>query len=673
MRTVLFLFVSLFISSMYAQIDNFNEILTNQNEPGNLQLVDNFLYVLDDESVNLRRFNLNEFPLTEEVVYTLPTPSDPNIDNVLNDFLVVGNTIYLTDEEFDVSQDMGLGSTIFSLEINDNTSTITEIIDTGAGAFISSLEIIDNMIYFTADRDIDDSYYLFSKDLSNLSATEVMVASTNGEEINDMATDGSLLYLANRDTGEVHYYDPTSPSSTLNNLSFNESINFIHSLEVQNNRIYIASGNSIESGEISTNSTIDLFTNLENNFYEDQNNGQTFSSNFKGVTVGEDGVGYASLTNNGIIGQSQFFLNSECTGTSSDFEEAITSLKSPRFIEQLNSNELIVFNDNGVSRVNITTEAETIIYNKSTDEFITQILVEGQEVFFSSIFGFEDSNGDFTFDFGQISKIDLADDSNIEIYSSSDQFIYDLVKSGTDLFFAHEPSDSNNTDVSFVDKIDLANDSFVELNVDYNFFLESIYLLNDTFYIAEDTNLYSAPVTDLTDVTLLSNDTNFVSNISIDNNFIYYTQENSLKRTPVNFSDFRDDSEFIAFNATYSDTEEDGSVFCSSIDSFTIIDDIIYATLEMNDLVISIPNEVVTLNNNIFTNSTSNDVFLTSTSDILTVHNSETITTVDIYDLNGKLLISTGTNNSSIDITTLNTGIYIVIINNNTNLKFIKE
>ncbi len=653
-------------------IDDFNEILTNQNEPGNLQLVDNFLYVLDDESVNLRRFNLNEFPLTEEVVYTLPTPSDPNIDNVLNDFLVVGNTIYLTGEEFDESQDMGLGSTIFSLEINDNTSTITEIIDTGAGAFISSLEIIDNTIYFTADRDIDDSYYLFSKDLSNLSATEVMVASTDGDEINDMATDGNLLYLANRDTGEVHYYDPTSASSTLNNLSFNEPINFIQGLEVQNNRIYIANGNSIESGEISTNSTIDLFTNLENRFYEDDNNGQAFFTNFNGIAIDEDGQGYSSLTNEGIIGTSFFFSINECTGTSTDFQEAITSLESPKFIEQLNSNELIVSTDNGVSRVNITTEAETIIYSKSTNELITHVLVEGQEVFVSSIFGFENFNGDFIFDFGQISKIDLTDDSNIQIYSSSDQFIYDLAKSGTDLFFVHEPSDSNDTDVSFVDKIDLTNDSFVELNVDYNFFLESIYLLNDTFYIVEDTNLYSAPVTDLTDLTLLSSDTNFVSNISIDNNFIYYTQESSLKRAPLSFSDFGDDSEFIAFNATYNDTEEDGSVFCSSIDDYAIIGGTIYATFESNDLIISFTNEAATLSNNTFTDLDANDIFLTSTNDILTIHNLEAIATIDIYDLSGKRIQSV-TNTNTTSISHLINGVYIAIINKTTRLKFIKN
>ncbi len=258
-----------------------------------------------------------------------------------------------------------------------------------------------------------------------------------------------------------------------------------------------------------------------------------------------------------------------------------------------------------------------------------------------------------------------------QIYFSNDEFIYGLQKNGNDLYFYHEPSDFDNTEISSIDQIDLNDNSFVELNVDYNFFLESAFLLNDTLYLAENSNLYTAPLSDLTDLTLLSDATNFIGKLSIENGFMYYSQSNSIKRVPLNFTDFNGESEFIAFNATYVDEEDDGSVFCSSIDSFTIIDDTIYATFEFNDLVVSIPNETVTLSNSLTESSPLNLPFVSVEGNNLSIYNVTKPAIIDVYDLSGKKLISSPQN--KIDISGLATGIYIVNINNTAQLKFIKK
>lgn len=672
-KITLSLVLGLIATVISAQIENFNEILTNQDAPGKMQLVDNFLYVLEDEGQNLRRFDLNGTPITGEIVYSFTTSStEPTIIEVPNDFLIAGNTTYITKELFNESTNTSMGSTIFSFENSDSSST-TEIASTGTGGFISAFDIINGTLFYVVDTENtsgDVISEIFKKSLKNLSEAATLIDSIDGV-VNDMDHDGGLVLVSSRESGIV-YFDSTNISPSIQNFNFSEPLNFSKGIDIQNNRMYIAAGRSIKSGIISTTGTIELFTNLENRFYEDENNGSTFFTNFTSVVVNEDGIGYASIANEGIIGESFFFELSECEGASSTFEEAITSLEAPLHIELLNTNELVITNENNISTVNLTDNAITVIYNRDSNEFVTDLIVDGDEVFIASVLGFDDGSEDLAFDFSKISRINLTNDITDIVYSSTDQYIFEIEKIANDLFFIHEPptfDDSN--EISSIDKVDLSTFAIEELNIDYDFFLNSGFLVGNTFYIAEDENLYSAPISDLDNLTLLSNDTGFITNMIIQDNFIYYTQGNGAKRTPLNFTNFKNESEFIAINATYTVNEEDGSTFCASLEDLVMLGNTIYASIEGDNPIISFANETITLSTSNFIHKATDLVSVYVNKNILHINNIKTVETVDIYDLNGKLIKSANIS-TEIPVTDLNTGLYIVIINGNYSLKFIK-
>lgn len=266
--------------------------MVNLIEPSGIINQGNMLYVQGPK--NLYQINTEVDNPTPNLVYS------PTADFYMSNLAVEGTMLYVSEEEYSLSQDAFLGCRIIAFDLN-NLSTPPSVVYLTT-QYVSSLAVKEGFVYFTSETTPtgEDN---FTVELHKIDTTvpgpvaTVLVSNlTNDEAANDMAFYGNDLLISVGGNNKIFSYDVTSNATTatelLTNLSFNKG------LFVSGNALFTAEGNLIKRrlfDAISNQTSIAL-----NSTYQDSNNGIPFNANFRDVVLIGDTL-YMTLQNQGRV------------------------------------------------------------------------------------------------------------------------------------------------------------------------------------------------------------------------------------------------------------------------------------------------------------------------------------------------------------------------------------
>jgi hypothetical protein len=276
-KKLLFTFVAtlLVLTDSNSQVTDY---VSGLNSPTKMTLDGTTIYVNGWEDIYA--IDTSAGSPSANLIYTLPSDFYCYKTQKLGDylFILVEHYIESTDEAF--------GSRILKLDLT-NTEAGTQVIVNSIN-FISSFVLVGNTIYYSEEQETTpDSYTtdIYSFDATQGSPTPILENSDiglNNVVVDDMEVYNNTLYMSTRDYG-IKSLDLSSGASTLEDYVIGLNSNKGTFLS-QNNELYICNAHQIEKIDI-TDSNPSLQFIGENTTYEDMYEGEPYYANFRDVIL----------------------------------------------------------------------------------------------------------------------------------------------------------------------------------------------------------------------------------------------------------------------------------------------------------------------------------------------------------------------------------------------------
>ncbi|GIZ10181.1 T9SS type A sorting domain-containing protein [Flavobacterium sp. UMI-01] len=294
---------------------------------------------------------------------TSPTPTPVSIYNTAADHYLVnicinGNTMYMAQENYQVSTDSFLGGRIFSLNLSNLLAPASLIFT--SPEYISSLTNNGSIIYFTSETLTNPpSFEPFTTHVDKIDAStpspiaETIIANLNTDSVaRDIQFYNNQLFISSADDSVIFNIDVTQGTPTaqtlLSGLSFNRGI-FLH-----NNVLYFAGGHLINKFPLDSSLSSPIAV-AKNTTYQDSNNGSPFNANFRDVAIIGNTI-YMTLSNQGKV-----------------LKVVDTSLGTDEFAS--NFNDITIYNTkNKLYASGFEDTVNTTIYNLSGQKLISKKL-----------------------------------------------------------------------------------------------------------------------------------------------------------------------------------------------------------------------------------------------------------------------------------------------------------
>ncbi len=360
-----------------------------------------------------------------------------------------------------------------------------------------------------------------------------------------------------------------------------------------------------------------------------------------------------------------------------EISDLAAGLSEPSYLVT-SGTDLYVIGSNNLYKVDTTINNPTpeIIYTTPADFFLVNLAINGSELYLvleNYVIATD------TFLGGKISSLDLNNPTNppVDIYTASN-YISSLTNNGDTIYFTEEilvnPPDFEpfTTDIKSIESNGMNIQTLVSDFLDTSVTRGMVYT-DDTLYLSssDDNTVYSVDV-------LQANPT---PSVSVDNLLfnrgifylgteLYVTEGNLLRKYDLSDPNPTTTATTIAENTTYEDMNNNMPFFANFRD-VVIIGNTAYMTLRDQGLVVQAEDTTLSLdsfnsNNDLEIKYFDNKLHISG----LKEKTSETV----IYDLSGKKLLSKSINinNNTINTKFLATGVYILLVENQTIFKFVK-
>jgi hypothetical protein len=283
-----------------------------------------------------------------------------------------------------------------------------------------------------------------------------------------------------------------------------------------------------------------------------------------------------------------------------------------------------------------------------------------------------------TFNGGKIISLDLNNLSNPaeDIYTTG-EYISSITNNGSTLYITAETLVNPPSFEPFITHLDEINASLpsptaevVVNNVTESSVIRGMTFSNNIVYLAssDDNEILMIDVNQSTPTVDVLNNSTYSRGIFISGNELYLTYGSLISKIDV--INPSAGPTYVAVNSTYQDINpNDGSQYYANFRDVVIVNNKIYATLANQGRVVQATDLTISTNefhvDNIKIYNNKNKVSVTGLK-----NEKET----RIFNISGQLLITKklSSNNNSIDISTLSSGIYLLNMDNGKTFKFVK-
>ena len=371
-----------------------------------------------------------------------------------------------------------------------------------------------------------------------------------------------------------------------------------------------------------------------------------------------------------------FIIISNSIESQTDTTDYVSGIVDANFLTMNGTNMYVLGSENIYSiDTTLSNPTPTIIYTVPNDFFLVNFTINGNLIYIALENYIQASD---TFLGGKIISLDLNNVSNPtqDIYTTG-EYISSITNNGSTIYITAETllnAPSFEPFITHLDEIDanISNPTaqVIANNVTNTSVVTSITFDNDIVYISssDDEEILKVDVNQSSPtVDVLTNST-FSRGIFKSGNELYMTYGSLIRKIDVTNPSAGSTS--VAVNTTYQDTNpNDGSLFYANFRDVVLVGNKVYATLanqgkvvEAIDMTLS-TNEFNLTNINIYNNE--NNIY---------VNGLNNVKDINIFSISGQLLVNKklSSNNNSIDISALSSGIYLLNIGNEKTFKFVK-
>ena len=371
-----------------------------------------------------------------------------------------------------------------------------------------------------------------------------------------------------------------------------------------------------------------------------------------------------------------FIIISNSIESQTDTTDYVSGIVDANFLTMNGTNMYVLGSENIYSiDTTLSNPTPTIIYTVPNDFFLVNFTINGNLIYIALENYIQATD---TFLGGKIISLDLNNVSNPtqDIYTTG-EYISSITNNGSTIYITAETllnAPSFEPFITHLDEIDanISNPTaqVIANNVTNTSVVTSITFDNDIVYISssDDEEILKVDVNQSSPtVDVLTNST-FSRGIFKSGNELYMTYGSLIRKIDVTNPSAGSTS--VAVNTTYQDTNpNDGSLFYANFRDVVLVGNKVYATLanqgkvvEAIDMTLS-TNEFNLTNINIYNNE--NNIY---------VNGLNNVKDINIFSISGQLLVNKklSSNNNSIDISTLASGIYLLNIGNENTFKFVK-
>ena len=371
-----------------------------------------------------------------------------------------------------------------------------------------------------------------------------------------------------------------------------------------------------------------------------------------------------------------FIIISNSIESQTDTTDYVSGIVDANFLTMNGTNMYVLGSENIYSiDTTLSNPTPTIIYTVPNDFFLVNFTINGNLIYIALENYIQATD---TFLGGKIISLDLNNVSNPtqDIYTTG-EYISSITNNGSTIYITAETllnAPSFEPFITHLDEIDanISNPTaqVIANNVTNTSVVTSITFDNDIVYISssDDEEILKIDVNQSSPtVDVLTNST-FSRGIFKSGNELYMTYGSLIRKIDVTNPSAGSTS--VAVNTTYQDTNpNDGSLFYANFRDVVLVGNKVYATLanqgkvvEAIDMTLS-TNEFNLTNINIYNNE--NNIY---------VNGLNNVKDINIFSISGQLLVNKklSSNNNSIDISTLASGIYLLNIGNEKTFKFVK-
>ncbi len=276
---LLFLFAFIITTANTYSQTEVSPYVENLIEPNRMVTDGTDLYVQGYE--NLYVIDTSAPTPTATLIYT------PELNFSMYNLTISGNTLYMTEENYNESTGVFLGSRIVALDLNNLANPVDVVYSTGE--FINALTISGNTIYFSAETLLNPpSFDPFITHIDKIDISQpnpeptVIVSELTDGVAQDIVLYNNDLYVSDIDNSTIHKFNATQIEPLVDNYLIN--LNTPRGLYVFSNELYIAE--NFETTKIDLDDfSADLENVAQNTTYQDVNNGMDFYANFRDVAI----------------------------------------------------------------------------------------------------------------------------------------------------------------------------------------------------------------------------------------------------------------------------------------------------------------------------------------------------------------------------------------------------
>lgn len=312
-----------------------------------------------------------------------------------------------------------------------------------------------------------------------------------------------------------------------------------------------------------------------------------------------------------------------------------------------------------------TNPAATTIYTAPLDHYIYQTLKVNNELFILMEHYINDTD---TFIGSEIRKIDLTNLSNpdVTVLISNNHFIATFAYKNNEIFYLDEIETVPNNPITSLKKINSTITNPTPVVVATNLFqgvAKDMEIHNNTIYVSESDNdaIYTLNLNDNSINTFETNVTFNRGTFLALNDDLYITDGNEILKK--NITNTNANLISLGQNNIYQDSNN-GTPYYANFRDITVIGNTMYLTLENQGLIVTIEDSTLSTNDI----EVSNDIktYPNPTPSILTIdtNNNIEIESIKLYNIQGRL-IGTYQNANTLDISNLESGLYLLNITSN--------
>lgn len=343
----------------------------------------------------------------------------------------------------------------------------------------------------------------------------------------------------------------------------------------------------------------------------------------------------------------------------------------------MNGTDMYVLGSENIYRIDTTLSnpTSTVIHTVPTNFYLVNFTINGNIMYIALENYIEATD---TFIGGKVMSIDLNNltDPAQDVYAT-DEYISSITNNGSTIYITAETLVNPPSFEPFITHLYEINASIsnptaevVVNNVNNTSVVTGITFDNDIVYISssDDNEILKIDVNQSNPTVDVVTNNTFSRGIFKFGNELYLTYGSLISKIDV--TNPSAGSTAVAVNTTYQDTNpNDGSLFFANFRDVVLVGNKVYATLANQGKVVQAIDMSLSTNEYNLANIT-----IRNTKNYIYVNGLNNAKDTNIFSISGQLLVNKklSSNNNSIDISTLSSGIYLLNIDNEKTFKFLK-